>query len=112
MHLELINRLGGICLTGKSVVIFTDRPDMTLAKYRHGRETIQQLLLFITSQAPQAPILFVQALKALHRLRKMEARRGGGGARPPPNNLRGGGGQHTLSSPPSIIQPHFPSISL
>ena len=41
MHEVLVNRLGGLSLLGKSVVMLTDRPDMTIDVYR-GRKTIQQ----------------------------------------------------------------------
>ena len=38
MHEVLVNRLGGLTLPRKSVVMLTDRPDMTLDVYR-GRKT-------------------------------------------------------------------------
>ena len=38
MHEVLVNRLGGLSLSRKSVVRLTDRPDMTLDVYR-GRKT-------------------------------------------------------------------------
>ena len=38
----LVNRLGGLSLPRKSVVMFTDRPDMTLGVYRGRKTTIQQ----------------------------------------------------------------------
>ena len=41
MHEVLVNRLGGLSLTRKSVVRLTDRPDMTLDVYR-GRKTTAQ----------------------------------------------------------------------
>ena len=41
MHEVLVNRLGGLSLPRKSVVRFTDRPDMTLDVYR-GRKTTMQ----------------------------------------------------------------------
>ena len=41
MHEVLVNRLGGLSLTRKSVVRLTDRPDMTLDVYR-GRKTTNQ----------------------------------------------------------------------
>ena len=42
MHEVLVNRLGGLSLSRKSVVRLTDRPDMTLDVYR-GRKTTMQL---------------------------------------------------------------------
>ena len=42
MHEVLVNRLGGLSLPRKSVVRFTDRPDMTLDVYRGRKTTIQQ----------------------------------------------------------------------
>ena len=44
MHEVLVNRLGGLSLSRKSVVKLTDRPDMTLAVYR-GRKITQQPLV-------------------------------------------------------------------
>ena len=41
MHKVLVNRLGGLSLTRKSVVRLTDRPDMASAVYR-GRKTTKQ----------------------------------------------------------------------
>ena len=41
MHKVLVNRLGGLSLTRKSVVRLTDRPDMASDVYR-GRKTKQQ----------------------------------------------------------------------
>ena len=41
MHKVLVNRLGGLSLTRKSVVKLTDRPDMASEVYR-GRKTIKQ----------------------------------------------------------------------
>ena len=41
MHKVLVNRLGGLSLTRKSVVRLTDRPDMASDVYR-GRKTIKQ----------------------------------------------------------------------
>ena len=41
VHEELVNRLGGLSLPRKSVVMLTDRPDMTLGVY-HGRKTTMQ----------------------------------------------------------------------
>ena len=51
MHEVLINRLGGLSLTRKSVVRLTDRPDMTLDVTR-GRKTIQQ-------QQQQNPLVII-----------------------------------------------------
>ena len=42
MHEVLVNRLGGLSLSRKSVVRLTDRPDMTLDVYRGRKTTIQQ----------------------------------------------------------------------
>ena len=42
MHEVLVNPSGGLSLPRKSVVRFTDRPDMTLDVYR-GRKTTMQL---------------------------------------------------------------------
>ena len=42
MHEVLVNRLGGLSLPRKSVVMLTDRPDMTLDVYRGRKTTIQQ----------------------------------------------------------------------
>ena len=42
MHKVLVNRLGGLSLSGKSVVRLTDRPDMTLDVYRGHKTTMQQ----------------------------------------------------------------------
>ena len=41
-HEVLVNRLGGLSLSRKSVVRLTDRPDMTLDVYRGRKTTIQQ----------------------------------------------------------------------
>ena len=41
MHKVLVNRLGGLSLTRKSVVSLTDRPDMASDAYR-GRKTTKQ----------------------------------------------------------------------
>ena len=41
MHEVLVNRLGGLSLSRKSVVRLTDRPDMILDVYR-GRKTTMQ----------------------------------------------------------------------
>ena len=49
MHEVLVNRLGGLSLPRKSVVRFTDRPDMTLDVYR-GRKTTIQIQIHITSK--------------------------------------------------------------
>ena len=42
VHEVLLNRLGGLSLSRKSLVRLTDRPDMTLDVYRGGKTTIQQ----------------------------------------------------------------------
>ena len=42
MHEVLVNRLGGLSLTRKSVVRLTDRPGMTLDVYRGRKTTLQQ----------------------------------------------------------------------
>ena len=41
MHKLLVNRLGGLSLSRKSVFRLTDRPDMTLDVYRGRKTTIQ-----------------------------------------------------------------------
>ena len=41
MHEVLVNRLGGLSLSRKSVVRLTDRPDMTLDVYRGRKTTVQ-----------------------------------------------------------------------
>ena len=41
MHKVLVNRLGGLSLTRKSVVRLSDRPDMASDVYR-GRKTTKQ----------------------------------------------------------------------
>ena len=41
MHKVLVNRLGGLSLTWKSVIRLTDRPDMASDVYR-GRKTTKQ----------------------------------------------------------------------
>ena len=42
VHEVLVNRLGGLGLSRKSVVRLTDRPDMTLDVYRGCKTTNQQ----------------------------------------------------------------------
>ena len=42
MHEVLVNRLGGLSLSRKSVFSLTDRPDMTLDVYRGRKTTTQQ----------------------------------------------------------------------
>ena len=42
MHEVLVNHLGGLSLHRKSVVRFTDRPDMTLDVYLGRKTTTQQ----------------------------------------------------------------------
>ena len=42
MHEVLVNRLGGLSLSRKSVVRSTDRPDMTFDVYRGRKTTTQQ----------------------------------------------------------------------
>ena len=44
MHEVLVNHLGGLSLPRKSVVRFSDRPDMTLDIYRGRKTTIQHTL--------------------------------------------------------------------
>ena len=48
VHEVLAYRLGGLSLFRKSVVRFTDRPDMTLDVYR-GRKTLTQQALYYRS---------------------------------------------------------------
>ena len=43
VHEVLVNRLGGLSLPRKSVVRFTDRPNMTLDVYRGRKTTMQQI---------------------------------------------------------------------
>ena len=42
MREVLVNRLGGLSLPRKSVVMLTDHPDMTLDVYRGRKTTTQQ----------------------------------------------------------------------
>ena len=42
MHEVLVKRLGGLSLSRKSVVMLTDRPDMTLDVYRGCKTTITE----------------------------------------------------------------------
>ena len=42
VHEVLVNRLGGVSLSWKSVVRLTDRPEMTLDVYRGRKATNQQ----------------------------------------------------------------------
>ena len=42
MHEVLVNRLGGLSLPRKSVVMLNDRPDMTLDVYRGRKRTTTQ----------------------------------------------------------------------
>ena len=42
VHEVLVNRLGGLSLPRKSVVMLTDRPDMALDVYRGRKTTMQQ----------------------------------------------------------------------
>ena len=42
MHEVLVNRFGGLSLPRKSVIMLTDRPDMTLDIYRGRKTTMQQ----------------------------------------------------------------------
>ena len=55
MHEVLVNLLGGLSLSRKSVVRLTDCPDMTLDVY-HGRKTITQQYkdeIHLNSESPQ-----------------------------------------------------------
>ena len=47
MHEVLVNRLGGLSLSRKSVLRLTDRPDMTLDVYRGRKTTMQQQIAFL-----------------------------------------------------------------
>ena len=49
MHEVVVNRLGGLSLTRKSVARLTDRPDMTLDVYRGRKTTMQQYNLHFHS---------------------------------------------------------------
>ena len=42
VHEVLVNRLGGLSLSRKSVIRFTDRPNITLDVYHGRKATIQQ----------------------------------------------------------------------
>ena len=42
VHEALVNRLGGLSLPRKSVVMLTDRPDMTIDVYRGHKTTTQK----------------------------------------------------------------------
>ena len=54
VHEVLDNRLGGLSLPRKSLVRFTDRPDITFDVYRGRKTTIQQQQqIWHTSQALQ-----------------------------------------------------------
>ena len=48
MHEVLVNRLGGLSLSRKSVVRLTDRPDMTLDVYRGRKTTIPHTTLLLS----------------------------------------------------------------
>ena len=61
MYEELVNRLGGLSLPRKSVVMLTNRPDMTLDVYRGRKTTTQQQL----KQTHWADILY--NLNAIHK---------------------------------------------
>ena len=50
MHLVLVNRLGGLSLTRKSVVTLTGRPDMTIAVYCEPETRTQQQQLIIKNK--------------------------------------------------------------
>ena len=52
VHEVLVNRLGGLSLPRKSVVRFTDRPDMTLDVYRERKTTKQQYKYLYFPQLP------------------------------------------------------------
>ena len=54
MHEVLVNRLGGLSLSRKSVVRLTDRPDMTLDVYR-GRKTTMQIRSVTEEQDKTSP---------------------------------------------------------
>ena len=58
MHEVLVNRLGGLSLSRKSVVRLTDRPDMTLDVYRGRKTTMQQQQQANKEGADQMPHLF------------------------------------------------------
>ena len=53
MHEVLVNRLGGLGLPRKSVVMLIDCPDMTLAVYRGRKTTTQQQQQFYKATADQ-----------------------------------------------------------
>ena len=62
VHKVLVNRLGGLNLTRKSVVRLTDRPDMTLDVYR-GRKTTNQRQQLCLYWLHSLPFLHVQWLR-------------------------------------------------
>ena len=62
MHEVLVNRLGGLSLPRKSVVRFTDRPDMTLDVYRGRKTTMQQQLLILFKIILNIPIYRIVGL--------------------------------------------------
>ena len=67
MHEVLVNRLGGLSLSRKSVVRLTDRPDMTLDVYRGRKTTIQQQQLYILVQSILSIVFDHRAFQTLCR---------------------------------------------
>ena len=60
VHEVLVNRLGGLSLSRKSVVRLTDRPDMTLDVYRGRKTTMQQNRVISSSLTHEAPNIYNQ----------------------------------------------------
>ena len=54
MHEVLVNRLGGLSLSRKSVARLTDRPDMTLDVYYGRKTTIQYTDIFFLKKMREA----------------------------------------------------------
>ena len=64
MHEVLFNRLGGLSLPRKSVVMLTDRPDMTLDVYRGRKTTIQSMQPIINLEQEFAGCVFITRFAA------------------------------------------------
>ena len=50
MHEVLVNRLGGLSLSRKSVVRLTDRPDMTLDVYRGYKKQHNATIISVNAE--------------------------------------------------------------
>ena len=57
MHEVLVNRLGGLSLSRKSVVRLTDRLEMTLDVY-HGRKTKRQQQIVVSEKISKSLLHF------------------------------------------------------